>query len=419
LQQTTSNKKKVAVIGAGVSGLVATKWLAAEGHQVKTFEESGFIGGNWHYSPARNERHIKPTVNSDSMMMSSSSSCYLNMRTITHSSTMALEGSALPVRLPVFPHHSGIYRYLRKYCDDNKLWNYIHLNTKVLQVYPASRGYNVTYSSSSGGEVITEFFDAVAVCNGHNSQPYWPPDLVKDLSRFRGDVLHSRFYRSPNDYVGKKVLVLGGGISGKQIAFDVSSKARSVAISSRRPISLYDVYRGKPPLLARLTGSVVQLLPPLAPSPFSDNGVTFSDGTNKKFDVVIVCSGYENKFPFLDKRIQEAIIRSPPGSGHPTYLWLYKHTFPIPTSENQEVPTLAFIGMMDVVDASMFAVADAQAKWFSLLLSRKTLLPPHSQILAEMQKWKSKIDLSYHPMALSTKDNYPLLIHKLIEENKT
>eukprot|EP00026_Physarum_polycephalum_P003893 Phypoly_transcript_03910.p1 GENE.Phypoly_transcript_03910~~Phypoly_transcript_03910.p1 ORF type:complete len:438 (+),score=45.87 Phypoly_transcript_03910:273-1586(+) len=401
-----NNPKKIAVIGAGVSGIVATKWLAEAGHKVKTFEQSSGIGGNWHYTPLTDPAHEV------------SSSCYENLTSITTSNSMSFEGFPMPKRYGVFPSHSHIHKYITDYCRAYNLWDCFVLNARVTSVVPVSGGYRVTVTRN--GVVTSELFDAVAVCNGHNANPYWPAELTKDLQQFSGDVIHSRSYRSPSHFRGKKVLVLGGGVSGKQIALDVSFKADLVAISTNRSTTLSAIYKGKPGWLrvAKFTNSVVQIAPPLSSStPFTGKDVRFIDGSVKSFDAIIVCSGYRSSFPFLDQSLVDSIVKFPDNCSHPSYLWLYKHTFPIPESDG-EVPTLAFIGMMDVTDASLFAMADTQAKWFSLLLSGKTRLPPRAQMHAETQEWLKGVNLRYHPMAVSESRAYCAQVRVLIEANK-
>ena len=50
-------------------------------------------------------------------------------------------------------------------------------------------------------------FDAVAVCNGHNTVPYCPD--IQGLDLFDRPVLHSHLYRNATLFVGKTVVVLG------------------------------------------------------------------------------------------------------------------------------------------------------------------------------------------------------------------
>ena len=56
------------------------------------------------------------------------------------------------------------------------------------------------------------------------------------LARFGGFQCHSSQYRHPSQeqFVQKKVLIVGGGLSGLDIAVDIASTARAVLISAAR-----------------------------------------------------------------------------------------------------------------------------------------------------------------------------------------
>jgi len=408
LDKQDGKKKRVAVIGGGVSGIVTTKWLVQEGHQVKTFEQSSAVGGNW--------RYIGPESSTDNTNADSEhSSCYKNLKSITSTSYMSFEGHRMPKNYGKYPHHTKIFKYLSDYCNINGLWNYFILNTKVTAVRQTEGGYNVTYIT--GGIEQTESFDAVAICNGHNSQPYWPKELMAGLEHYTGNVIHSRAYRDPEQFQGQNVLILGGGISGRQISYDVSSKASYVALSSRRNVRGSEIYRGKPGwhALAKFTRSEVEVLPALGIAPFSEKTVRFANGYERDFDAIIVCTGYKNSFPFLDQDTINSIVRLPPRTENPAYLYLFKHTFPVFSSA---CPTMAFIGMMDVADSSMFYVADVQAKWFAELLSEKTTLPAPCKMQVETDKWKNMIEINYHPMVINSPTLFYEDVQRVTDQNK-
>jgi dimethylaniline monooxygenase (N-oxide forming) len=129
-RQNPKKRRKVAVIGAGVSGLVTTKCLLDEGHHVTTFEKANDIGGNWTYHPPLGATIEQP--------IDEHSSCYSNLYTITLNSQMALADFPLIAKGPKFPHHSLVNRFLNAYCDHFHLRQYIKLNSSVVQVAPAN-----------------------------------------------------------------------------------------------------------------------------------------------------------------------------------------------------------------------------------------------------------------------------------------
>lgn len=80
-------------------------------------------------------------------------------------------------------------------------------------------------------EVAAYVFDAVMVCTGYDATPVIPcfPGL---RDKFRGRVLHTRFYKRPAEFQGKRVLVVGIGNSAADVAVELS--AISDAVSSPR-----------------------------------------------------------------------------------------------------------------------------------------------------------------------------------------
>jgi cation diffusion facilitator CzcD-associated flavoprotein CzcO len=79
----------------------------------------------------------------------------------------------------------------------------------------------------------------VLVCNGH----HWQPKLPRFPGHFSGEYLHSHSYRSPEPWAGQRVLVVGIGNSGVDIACDLTQTATPVYLSTRRGAHMY---RSKP-----------------------------------------------------------------------------------------------------------------------------------------------------------------------------
>lgn len=78
---------------------------------------------------------------------------------------------------------------------------------------------------------MEEEFDALAICNGHYSLPLWPS--VAGLDKFKGMVLHSHSYRKPEPFRNRRVVVLGGGQSGRDISQELCRVAEVVVLSHR------------------------------------------------------------------------------------------------------------------------------------------------------------------------------------------
>src|SRR6185503_4717725 len=68
---------------------------------------------------------------------------------------------------------------------------------------------------------------------GSPVRPDWPGS-----DRFGGDIRHSVAYRNPVPYRGKRVLVVGLGNSGGEIALDLADAGIEVAVAVRGPVNI-------------------------------------------------------------------------------------------------------------------------------------------------------------------------------------
>jgi dimethylaniline monooxygenase (N-oxide forming) len=181
-------------------------------------------------------------------------------------------------------------------------------------------------------EEYVDVYDVVMICNGHYNTPIIPDLPGQEL--FQGKILHSHHYRSVDLFKGKRVLVIGAGPSGLDIAFQISPVAGNIVISHhvfRREI------KGEYPSNVSKKPEVLRIK--------NHEEIEFVDGSTCCFDVILHCTGYRYNFPFLhdscgitieDKRIQP----------------LYKHIIHI------EKPTMCFIGIPYYVCA--FQMFDVQ-----------------------------------------------------------
>ena len=112
--------KRVAVIGAGCSGLTAIKCCIDEGLEPVCFERTNYISGLWHYTNEVEEGQacvMKTTVINTSKEMSSFSDF------------------PVPAEYPMFMHNKSVDEYFHMYADRFGLNNYIHFNTEVRNIY--------------------------------------------------------------------------------------------------------------------------------------------------------------------------------------------------------------------------------------------------------------------------------------------
>ena len=119
--QSQSVDRNVAVIGAGVSGLVSAKSLLEEGLVPTVFEQTEEIAGIWNY---HEERPF------------GGGPAYRALRTNTSKQVMAFSDYPFPDTLPDFPKRADVLQYLNSYADHFDLRSRIRLGTVVEKVAP-------------------------------------------------------------------------------------------------------------------------------------------------------------------------------------------------------------------------------------------------------------------------------------------
>lgn len=208
--------KRIAVIGAGPSGLVTLKELRAEGHSVVCFEKAESLGGVFRF-------HETEGVVWESCRLTSST-------LITAFSDFPIAGTSA--------HHQPVgdyVAYLTRYAQEFDLQPHIRFNTTVETVRESpSNRWSVRIRDSEGAR--EETFDAVAICSGLHQNPH-TPDLPGQES-FSGETMHASQYRRPAQIVGKRVLVVGAGESGADIAAEVAANASETVLSLRRGVAV-------------------------------------------------------------------------------------------------------------------------------------------------------------------------------------
>ncbi len=336
----------VAVIGAGAAGLATAHELLAAGHRVAVFEQSRQVGGLWAYTDATEDDPLglRPSRRIHS-------SLYASMHTNLPRDLMAFDGcpfgdadgapptSCRPARMR-YPHHARVFDYLQRFAVDAGVARHVRFGHRVKRVDLRRRW-----------RVDGESFDAVAVCNGHFSEPRVP--ALPGLEQFPGMVLHSHNYRRPDSFAGLRVVVLGSSVSGGDLSREIAEVAAEVHFSGR-------LFRDAP-LPACQTG-LLKRCPPVAG--FEAASVVLENGERiEAVDAFLFCTGYRYRFPFLDASLI--------GVGDNWVRGLYRQLVAV------DQPTLAFVGLpFRIVPFPLF---QRQARWFARLLNRDFPLPSHAE----------------------------------------
>src|SRR3954452_19165223 len=189
---------RIAVIGAGPSGLVAAKHALEAGVDVTVFEAGDALGGQWHTAAPH-------------------SGGWAGMHTNPSRAMTAFSDFPAPAEHPLHPSAEQIQAYLGAYAHAFGVERRIRFGTPVADVRP-------------GWAVDGEPFEAVIVASGR----FRKPRLPRVVEPFCGELIHAFDYPGAEPLRDRATLVYGNGISGLEIASDLAPHARVVS-AFRKP----------------------------------------------------------------------------------------------------------------------------------------------------------------------------------------
>ncbi|KAK9712157.1 monooxygenase [Basidiobolus ranarum] len=379
--------KRIAIIGAGASGLATAKTLLSQltSPKIKIFERNSSVGGTWIYSEKRGPKVYFPSVDPliadpEDPPRNYNSSIYSSLRTNLPHPVMSFRDHPFPEDTPLFPGHGNVLENLEAFATENELLPYITFNTVVQHLDYVEDQWKVTLLSD--GKKQTEDFDAVIVCSGHYYVPYIPNIKgLHELSEKQPNrLLHSREYKRPEIYKDMSVMVVGAASSGIDIARDLSFHCKSVYQSVRNNQGSADI--GESPGTGSASENKIQFKPEMEFIDTTNNKIHFVDGTQLDIpDVILFATGYLYSFPFLSQleRTNKSVEKVDDDSvlitdGMQVHN-VYQQIFYIPN------PTLAFIGLP--VKVVPFPMAQYQAAYVAQVFSEKVNLPSQQ----EMKEW--------------------------------
>ncbi|XP_069133491.1 dimethylaniline monooxygenase [N-oxide-forming] 2-like [Argopecten irradians] len=410
--------KTVLVVGAGVSGLAAVKHCLDEGMEPICFEKDTDVGGLWNYHDWSKEGD--PSLyNSCSINTSKEMTCYSDF--------------PIPKEFPNFMGHRHFKKYLELYAEHFNLRKYIKFshsveNIKKADDFDETGNWMTLVKNLETGKFQNLKTNFVIVCNGHLHVPNVP--TFPGLKKFKGKVMHTHDYKDFRGFEGKRILVMGIGNSGSDVACELSRHAEHVYMSSRR--GTYVIQRAadhgvpfdhlalnrfsmklpwslmRPLFFHRLNRRYNHANYGLSPNKrfdasvltisddlpnrillgtinikcnvkeFTVDGAIFEDGTElKDIDVVILATGFNFDFPFLD----DGIIKI---DGH--FPYLYELVFPT----NLNPCTLGVVGLVQPFGA-LPPILEMQTRCITRVFAGKCKLPSAPQRLEIVEKRKSFI----------------------------
>jgi cation diffusion facilitator CzcD-associated flavoprotein CzcO len=398
-------RDRYCIVGAGAAGITAAKNLKTLGIPFDVIEQQDDIGGTWYYGTPH-------------------SSAYRSVHLISSKPLTQYTDFAFPAEYPDYPNHAQVLAYLRSYARHFGVYDHITFNTSVEHIQRADDGlWDITLSANGNHEIRR--YAGVIIANGHD----WDPRHPDIPGTFNGVKLHSKDYKTPDILQGKRVLVIGAGNSGCDIAVEAAQNAERVYHSTRRGYYYIPKYffgipadqlaepsvRLRIPLaLRRLTTRMLlrivagdqqrfglpkpdhklfeshptvnsQLLYYLGhgdiiPKPdvqeLCGDHVLFKDGSLEPIDLLVYATGYHLSFPFIDGSYLNV------QNGNPR---LYMHAFH-PTYDN-----LFVVGLLQP-DSGIFWLMDYQSQLIAHVIDAQK----HSPAKAEKFR-RAKTKVSVYP----------------------
>lgn len=327
-----SRQKTVAIIGGGPTGIGVARELIEGGIPVEIFEAEADFGGVWNAE-------------------AESGRTYRSLHLISPKFNTQVPDFPMPEDYPPYPNHRQMLAYIRSYARAFGLYERTHFNATVEELVPEGEGWRLRTSAGHDAH-----YELVVVCNGLQRVPRYPEPAYPGA--FDGKVLHARDYKSADQLSGQRVLVVGGGNSGCDIAVDAVRAADEVLHSTRRGYYYQPKFiNGKPTPqwmmeLGNKFGTREETLAYIAevfkfagydgtdyglPRPdypldaahpvmnslllyhighgdiapkgdierFEGKTVQFRDGSSAEVDTVLYATGYRRDFPFLNDSLLE------------------------------------------------------------------------------------------------------------------
>ncbi len=192
------------IIGAGPAGLAAGACLRNRGRSFIVLESGPTVGSSW-------QRH------------------YDRLHLHTDARHSALPYLDFPRGTPRYPSREQMITYMQRYAQ--------HFSLAPLlgeEVCSVRRGDGEWITTTLTGNTYRS--GCVIVATGYNAIPHLP--LWPGQERFRGRILHSSCYRNGGPFRGKRVLVVGLGNSGGEIAIDLHEHGARVAVAVRAAVNI-------------------------------------------------------------------------------------------------------------------------------------------------------------------------------------
>lgn len=264
---------------------------------------------------------------------------YDGLRTNLPCDIMTYRSNPYPGNTSLFPDRATVEGYINDFGARvvRRSGIEVRLNTAVARVTKKEDLWEVKSKSIEGQKERMETFDKVVLASGRCNTPSIP--RVAGLHKFKGEILHSAWWRSPIPLKDKVILVVGNSSSGSDIARELvgyilrtlpegAQATRdfindSTSVPKGRVLHSYEHFDKPPPLDfdPREEGSPdwaqrIKVVPRI--DHIDEEGRIVFDGGEVREDVevIIFATGYSYDFPYLPQDVApfdtKPLIPSPP-----------------------------------------------------------------------------------------------------------
>lgn len=342
-QKMLETAHKQLIIGAGFVGLGIAQAFQEAGILYDQVDASDDLGGNWYHG------------------------VYETAHIISSKKVTQFSNFPMPEDYPDFPSAQNMRDYLNLFAAHFNLRQFIEFNRQVTYVRPVENNlWEVTFADQE-----QRLYKGVVMCNGH----HWCRRYPELEGEFKGEIIHSKDYKRPEQLRDKKVLVIGAGNSACDLAAEAARVGTKCVLSMRESvwfipkffagIPSVDLIRGwMPEWFQRLMAYCMiritfgkhesyglsqpkhrifakhptvnnevpyyikhgRIIPKPAVKKLAGWSVEFIDGSREEFELIICATGYDVAYPFLPpelQRVKGAIVQCYGGSFLDDYKGLY------------------------------------------------------------------------------------------------
>ena len=352
---------RIAIIGAGPCGMAQLQAFAsaekkgAEIPEIVCYEKQSDWGGLWNYTwRTGTDAYGEPVHGSMyRYLWSNGPKECLEFADYTIEEHFGRAIPSYPPRAVLTDYVKGRVEAsgVRKWCKFNHSAHWVsYLEDRDI--------FCVTVRNLESDTLMTEEFDYVVVASGHFSVPNVPQ--FDGFHTFNGRILHSHDFRDALEFEDMDLLVIGTSYSAEDIASQCHKYgARSITISHRTaptgfhwPDSFEEV-----PLLTHVDGETAY----------------FKDGSSKRIDAIILCTGYLHHFPFMaeDLKLRTGNRMWTPDL-YQGIVW-------------QDNPKVMYLGMQD--QYYTFNMFDVQAWYARDVIMGRIQLPSKDEMQKDSAAW--------------------------------